>query len=81
MVVVKTQRKEKPTKMEQKNIWGPEWEPHVKQTALLASLIYVGQAQGEEKKHIIRGAKIEPLSSFGLAHPHAWKMYFPLLDK
>ena len=31
----------------------------MKQTALLASLIYIGQAQGEEKKHIKRGVKIE----------------------
>ena len=32
----------------------------MKQTALLASPIYVGQAQGEGKKHTKRGAKIEP---------------------
>ena len=30
----------------------------VKQTALLASQIYIGQAQGEEKRHIKKGAKI-----------------------
>ena len=35
----------------------------MKQTALLASSIYVGQAQEEKKKHIKRGAKIEPLAS------------------
>ena len=32
----------------------------MKQTALLASPVYIGQAQGDEKKHIKRGAKIEP---------------------
>ena len=47
--------------MEQKKIWGPEWEPQVKPTALLASPTYTGHVQGEEKKHIKRGAKIEPL--------------------
>ena len=50
MVVDKRQRKEKPTKMEQRKVPGLEWEPQVKQTALLASPIYIGQAQGEEKK-------------------------------
>ena len=32
----------------------------MKQTALLASPIYIGQARGEEKKHIKRGVIIEP---------------------
>ena len=27
-----------------------EWGPQVKQTAVLTSPIYIGQAQGEEKK-------------------------------
>ena len=36
-------------KMEQKKIWGLEWELQMEQTALLASLIYVGQARGQEK--------------------------------
>ena len=44
--------------MEQKKIWGPEWEPQVKQTALLAIPIYIGQGGGE--KNIKKGAKIEP---------------------
>ena len=43
--------------MEQKKIRKPEWEPPVKQTALLASPIYAGQAQGEETKHLKREAK------------------------
>ena len=77
---------EKPTKIEERKLQGLEWEPQVKQTALLARPIYLGQAQGEEKKHIKRGAKIGLgasllLVSFGLAHPHALRMYFPLLSK
>ena len=44
------------------------------------SPICIGQAQVEEKTYK-RGAKIEPLSSFGLALPHASRMYFPLLAK
>ena len=66
-MVVAKKAKEKPAKMEQNKIWGLEWEPQVKQTALLASTIYIGLAQGEEKKYIKRGAKIEP--SLLLAQP------------
>ena len=50
MAVAKKQRREKPMKIEQRKVRGPEWEPQVKQTALLASPVYIGQAQGEEKK-------------------------------
>ena len=50
--MVKGQRKEKPAKMEQKKIQGLEWEHEMKQTALLANPVYIGQAQGEERKHI-----------------------------
>ena len=60
MVVAKRQRKEKPAKMEQKKIQGPESEPQMKQTALLASPVYIGQAQGEEKKHIKEEPKLSP---------------------
>ena len=81
MVVAKRQRREKSTKMEQRKVQGLEWEPQVKQIALLASPIYIGQAWGRRKKHIKRGAKIEPHSSFGLACPHTLSMYFPLLAK
>ena len=36
----------------------------MKQTALLASPVYIGQAQGGgEKKHLKRGAKIKPGAS------------------
>ena len=37
-------------KIEQRKVQAPEWEPQVKQTALMASPIYIGQAQEEEKK-------------------------------
>ena len=43
MTVSKRQRREKPTKIEQKKVCGPQ----VKQTTLLAGPIYIGQAQGE----------------------------------
>ena len=62
--------------MEEKKIWGPEWEPQVKQTALLASPIYIGQAQEEEKKHIKRGAKIEPCLFFWVGPPSHIKDIF-----
>ena len=44
MAVAKSQGREKPTKKEQRKVQGPEWGPQVKQTALLASPIYIGQA-------------------------------------
>ena len=49
MTVAKRQRREKPVKIEQRKVQGPEWGPQVKQTALLASPVYIRQAQGEEK--------------------------------
>ena len=83
--MAKRQRK-KPVNIEQRKVRGPglEREPQVKQTALLASPIYIGQAQGEEKKHIKRGVKIEAgasllFLSFGWASSLASRMYFPLL--
>ena len=51
MVVAKRQWREKPEKIEQMKVWGLKWGPQVEQTAPLAGLIYIGQAQGEEKKH------------------------------
>ena len=59
MAVSKEQKREKPAKREQRKVQGPEWEPQLKQTALLDSPIYTGQAQGE-KKHIKRGAMYSP---------------------
>ena len=58
MSVAKRQRRKKPMKIEQRKVRGPECRPQVEQTALLASSIYIWQAQGEEKKHVKRGAKI-----------------------
>ena len=85
MAVAKRQRREKSMKIEQRDVWGPEWEPRVKQTALLASPIYIGQAHGEEKKKSIkRGASgffSLLFTSFRSAYPHDSRMYFPLLAK
>ena len=49
MAVAKRQRREKSVKIEQRKVRGPEWGPQVKQTALLDSPIYIGQAEGEKK--------------------------------
>ena len=51
MAVAKRQRREKPMKIEQRKVRGPEWEIQVKQTALLAGPSYIGQTQGKEKKY------------------------------
>ena len=48
MAVAKRPGREKPVKIEQRKVQGSEWEPQVKQTALLAGPIYIGQAQGEK---------------------------------
>ena len=48
--MAKRQGREKPTKLEPRKVRGPEWGPQIKQTALLASPIYIRQAQGEEEK-------------------------------
>ena len=86
MAVAKRQGMEKAAKIEQRKVWEVEWGPKVKQTALLASPIYIGQAQGEEKNIFKKEPKGQgPLSllfaSFGLACPQPSKMYFPLLSK
>ena len=49
MAVAKRPGREKPRKIEQRKVWGQEWGSQVKQTALLAGPIYIGQAQGENK--------------------------------
>ena len=64
MAVVKRQGREKPAKIEQRTVWGPEWGPQVEQTALLASPIYIDQAQEEEKD-----IKEEPKGSLSLSLP------------
>ena len=38
-------------KVEQRKVRGPEWGPQVRQTALLASPVYIGQAQVEKRRH------------------------------
>ena len=49
MVVAKRQGREKPAKIEQRKVWGPERGPQVEQTALLEGPVYIGQAQREGK--------------------------------
>lgn len=51
MAMAKRQGRKKPTKIEKRNVQGPEWEPQVKQTALLGGPVDIKQAQGEDKKH------------------------------
>ena len=58
MVVAKRQRKEKPAKIEQRQVRGPECRPEVTQTALLVSPIYIGQGQGKKKIHKKRSQKL-----------------------
>ena len=48
MAVAKRQRKENGAKEN----WGTEWEPQVKQTALLASPVYIAQAQGGAETNV-----------------------------
>ena len=62
MVVAKRQGREKPTKIEERKVRGLECEPQVEQTAILASLIYIGQAQGEEKTYKKRSQRALSLS-------------------
>ena len=50
MAVAKRQSREKPSKIEQRKVRGLEWDPQVKQTALLARPIYIGQAPGGREK-------------------------------
>ena len=73
MAVAKRQGRENPMKIEQGKVRGLEWRPQVEQTALLASPIYIGQAQrGGEKTCKKRSQRVRGLShsllfvSFGL---------------
>ena len=61
MAGAKRQGREKPSKIEQRKVQGPERGPQVAQTALLAGPIYKGQAHGG-KKPIKRGAKTPGVS-------------------
>ena len=49
MAVAKRQGREKPAKIEQRKVQEAKWGPQVEKTALLASPIYIGQAQGGGK--------------------------------
>ena len=83
MAVAKRQRKGKAHEPRTKE--GPRTRVRISgETALLASPVYTGQAQGEEKKRTKRGAKSESgafllFTSFGAAHPHTSRISFPLL--
>ena len=86
MVVAKKQRREKPVKIEQTKV-SLESE-NLRQNNPPGKSIYIGKAWGwgVGVGYIKREAKIGPLSSllftpFGSAHPHASRMYFPLLAK
>ena len=58
-MVAKRQGREKPVKIEQRKVQGPERGLVVEQTAFLASNLHRA-GSGEEKKHIKRGAKTGP---------------------
>ena len=61
MAVAKRRGREKPVKIEQKKVQGPEWGPQVEQTALMAGPIYIGQAQGEGKTYEKRSQRARGL--------------------
>ena len=84
MAVAKQHRRGKPKKTEQRK--GRRTGVRtLGKTTFLASPIYIGQAQGEEKKtHKNRSQNWTwglLFASFGSAHPYASRMYFPLLSK
>ena len=56
MVVAKRQGREKPVKIEQRKVQGPEWGPQVEQIALLLAQFTQVRLRGR-KKYIKRGAK------------------------
>ena len=62
MAVAKRQGRENPKKIKQRKVRGLEWGPQVEQTALLASPIYIGQAQGEEETYKKRSQRAVGLS-------------------
>ena len=61
MAVAQRQRKEKACENGTKENPRTRLRTSGEKTALLASPVYIGQAQEEETKHIKRGAKIGPL--------------------
>ena len=62
MAVVKRQGREKLEKIEQRKEGGLECGPQVKQTTLLASPVYRGQAHGEENTYKKRSKRERGLS-------------------
>ena len=89
MAVAKRPGREKPAKIGQRKVRGPEREPQVKQTILLAGPIYIRQAQGqrnikEEKSKLSllslsRAMGRSSLRVFGSTCPHTSKMDFPAI--
>ena len=59
MAVAKRQRRERPAKIDQRMVRGPEWGPRVKRTALWLAQFTQGRLRRRRKKHIDREAKIE----------------------
>ena len=57
MAVAKRQRREKLAKIEESKVGRLERKPQLKQTALQDRPIYIGQAQGEEKKKYKKGSQ------------------------
>ena len=75
MAVAKRQRRGKPIKIEQRKVRGPELGPQVKQTALLASPIYLG------RKIVFLMVSISLLAitmKFCMAY-YTWRMNFLLV--
>ena len=74
MAVAKRQGREKSTKIQK----GRSKDLRQKKTALLASPIYIGQAQGDAKKHKKRSQSTHCLS-LSLSPPHAGALPHSLL--
>ena len=64
MAAAKRPGREKPAKIGQRKVRGPEREPQVKQTVLLAGPIYIRQAQGQrnikEEKSKLSSLSLSP---------------------
>ena len=78
--MAKIEGREKPTKIGQRKVRGLEWQPQVEETALLASPVYIGQAQEGRRKKRPKGPVSLCLLSVS-ACPHASRMYFTLFSK
>ena len=71
MVVAKRQGREKPKKIEQKKVRGPEWGPQVGKTALLANPISIRQAWEEANTHKKRSQRARLSLLFASLGRHA----------